>query len=107
MAELEPGHPDELVERLTNWLTQANDPIGSLPAGVSPAEWAVRNFIDTWRKPVRAGLDSIEESLKRALAALKTGDAKSAAFEVECSLQTLAEDVRHELGLYDWNREGT
>ena len=106
MAELEPGHPDELLERLTNWLNQANDPIGSLPPDVTPTEWAVRNFIDTWRKPVRAGLDSIEASLNKALAALKSGDVKTAEFEIECSLQTLGEDVRDELGLYEWNREG-
>lgn len=106
MAELEPGHPDELLERLTNWLDQANDPVGSLPPNVTPTEWAVRNFIDTWRKPVRAGLDSIEESLNKALAALKAGDTDAAVFEIECSLQTLGEDVRDELGLYEWNREG-
>jgi hypothetical protein len=51
MAELEPGHPDELVERLTNWLKQ--DPIGSLPPTVTPTEWAVRNFIDTTRSARR------------------------------------------------------
>ena len=107
MAELEPGHPDELRMMLTNWLNQANDSIGSLPAGMTPTACAVRNFIDSWRKPVRGGLDSIEESLNKALAALKAGDTKAAVFEIECSLQTLAEDVRDELGLYEWNREGT
>ena len=55
MAELEPGHPDELLERLTNWLNQANYPIGSLPPDVTPTEWAVRNFIDTCgRRSARA-----------------------------------------------------
>ena len=107
MAELEPGHPDELVERLTNWLKQANDPIGSLPPTVTPTEWAVRNFIDTWRNPVRAALDSIDESLKKALDALKAGNTDAAVFEIECSLQTLGEDLRDDLGLYDWNRQGT
>jgi hypothetical protein len=107
MAELEPGHPDELLERLTNWLNEANNPTGSLPPNLTPTEWAVRNFIDTWRLPVRAGLDSVEESLKRALAALKTGNTDAAVSEIECSLQTLGEDVRDELGLYDWNRERT
>lgn len=102
LAELEPGHPDELLERLTNWLNQANDPIGSLPPNVTPTEWAVRKFIDTWRKPVRSGLDSIE----KALEALKAGDKDAAVFEIECSWQTLGEDVRDELGLYEWNREG-
>ena len=107
MAELEPGHPDELLERLINWLNQANDPIGSLPPNVTPTEWAVRNFIHTWRKPVREGLDSIEESLNKAPAALKSGDVTAAVFEIECSLQSLREDVRDELGLYEWNRERT
>lgn len=105
MAEFEPGHPDELVERLTNWLNQVNEPVGSLPPGVTPAEWAVRNFIDMWHKPIRDGLDAIEASLNQALTALASGDAQAATFEIQCSLQTLAEDVRNELGLYDWNRE--
>ena len=107
MAELEPGHPDALQEMLTNWLNQANDPIGSLPPGVTHTAWAVRNFIESWRKPVRSGLDSIEESLHKALEALKTGDTAAAAFEIECARQTLGEDVRDELGLYEWNREGS
>lgn len=105
MAELEPGHPDELCQMLTNWLKLAHDPIGSLPEGVSPIEWAVRNFIDSWRKPVRASIDSIEESLKTALEALMAGNASTAQLEIECSLSTLAEDLRDDLGLYDWNRE--
>jgi hypothetical protein len=107
MAELEPGHPDELQVMLTNWVNQANDPIGSLPPGVTPTEWAVRNFIESWRKPVRNSLDSIEESLHKALAALKVGDIAAAAFEIESARQTLGEDLRDELGLYDWNREGS
>jgi hypothetical protein len=56
MAEIEPGHPNELLERLNNWVNRANDPIGLLPPNVTPTEWAVRNFIDTWRKPIRAGI---------------------------------------------------
>lgn len=90
MAELEPRHPDELLERLTNWLKQANDPIGSLPPNVTPTEWAVRNFIGTWRKPVRSGLDSIEESLKKALEALKAGDKDAAVFESSAVCRRLA-----------------
>ena len=74
MAELEPGHPDELCQTLTNWMNQANDPLGTLPAGVTPTEWAVRNFIESWREPVRSGIESVEESLRNALEALKTGD---------------------------------
>jgi hypothetical protein len=105
MGELDPGHPDELLERLTNWLNQAHDPIGSLPPNVTPTEWAVHNFINTWRKPVRAGLDSVEASLKKALEALRAGDKDAAVLQIESSLQTLGEDVRDELGLYEWNRD--
>ena len=107
MAELEPGHPDELQAMLTNWLNQANDPIGSLPPGVTPTEWAVRNFIESWRQPVRSSLDAIEESLHKALAALKAGDTAAAVFEIDLARQALGEDVRDELGLYHWNREGS
>jgi hypothetical protein len=107
MAELDPGHPDELKVTLTNWLREANDPIGSLPPGVTPIEWAVGNFIDSWRKPVRSGIDSVDESLQKALAALKAGDTAAAVSEIECARETLNEDVRNELGLYEWNREGT
>jgi hypothetical protein len=42
----------------------------------------------------------------QALEALKASDKDTAVFEIECSLQTLGEDVRDELGLYEWNREG-
>jgi hypothetical protein len=105
MAALEPGHPDELRVVLTNWLKQASDPIGSLPVGITPVEWAVRNFIDGWRKPVRASIDALETSLKTALEAMEKGDMAKARFEIECSLQTLGEDLRDELGLYEWNRE--
>ena len=106
MAELNLGHPDELRTLLTNWLRQAHDPIGSLPSGVTPVEWAVEQFIKSWRRPLRGGIDSIEASLKKALAALQAGNTDVAISEIECSLQTLAEDVRDELGLYEWNSEG-
>ena len=105
MAELDPGHPDELKVTLTNWLNQASDPIGSLPEGVTPVEWAVRNFVDAWRKPVRQAVDALELSLKSALEAIEKGDTDQARVEIECSLQALGEDLRDELGLYDWNRE--
>jgi len=104
MNGAEAGNPDELAQMLTNWLNQANDPIGSLPAGVTPNEWVAKNFIDSWQKPIRAGLDEIETSLNRALEALKAGNVPKATFEIECSLQTLGDDIRGELGLYEWNR---
>lgn len=107
MAELESGHHDELKEMLANWLRQASDPIGSLPEGTDSTEWAVRNFIDAWRRPVRDGVDSVEQSIKTALKALETGDVDTAKFELGCENQALAEDVRDNLGLYDWNHEGS
>jgi hypothetical protein len=38
MAELEPGHPDELVQTLRNWLQEANSPVGTLPEGMDAVE---------------------------------------------------------------------
>jgi hypothetical protein len=106
MAELEPGNPDELCTLLNKWLTQANDSLGSLlPAGISPTEWAVRQFIAAWRKPVRQGIYAIEDSLKKAVTALQVGDVPAAIFEIECTQQTLGEVVRSELGIYQWDRE--
>jgi hypothetical protein len=49
----------------------------------------------------------MDESLKKALDALKAGNTDAAVLEIECSLQTLGEDLRDELGRYDWNRERT
>src|SRR3954453_19669748 len=105
MAELEPGHPDELLTMLTNWLNQANDPIRPLPANTTPTEWAVRNFISAWRKPVRAAIEEVEASLTNARAAIESGHTRRALSEIESARQTLAVGVREELGLYEWNRE--
>jgi hypothetical protein len=105
MSELNPGHPDELRAMLSNFLARAHDPIGTLRTGITAEEWAVKQFIDAWRGPVRAAIDSIEESLRKALAALAAGDAKTAEFEISDSLQSLGEDLRSELGLFAWNRE--
>ena len=106
MAELEPGHPDELQSLLTNWLNQANEPTGVLlPQGIAPTEWAVRQFINSWRKPIRSSIDSLEASLQEALSALDRGDVATTRHHVECARQTLGEDLRDELGLYEWNRE--
>jgi hypothetical protein len=106
MAELEPGHPDELRTLLTNWLNQANDPMGTLlPPGITPTEWAVRQFINSWRKSVRSSIDSIENSLQEAHKALNSCNVASAKYHVESATQTLNESLRDDLGLYEWNRE--
>src|SRR5262245_8523239 len=106
MAELEPGHPDELLKLLTNWLKQANEPDGKLlPEGIAATEWAVRQFIRSWRKPVRDSIDSIESLLHEAIEAIDRGDAAAAKGNIDAARQTLGEDLRDELGLYEWNRE--
>jgi hypothetical protein len=106
MAELEPGHPDEMVIALCNWLRQAHDPIGSLPAGTDPVEWAVRRFIDTWKTEARRSIEAVEESLNEAMALCDSqasfDEIKS---EIDTARQTLQEDLRDHLGLYDWNKE--
>jgi hypothetical protein len=108
MAEFEPGHPDELVQVLTNWLRRAQSPIGSLPEGSDPSMWVVRQFIDQWRRPARAALDSVESSLYRAMDLCSSlQGAEAIKEEIDSARQVLQEDLRDHLGLYDWNREDT
>ncbi len=104
MAELEPGHPDELRDQLANWISQATSPIGSLPTNITPAEWVARNFIDLWREPVRSALDSIEQMIRDATAAIESGDQEAAISTLNGIRQEVAEGLREPLGLYDWNR---
>lgn len=103
MSELEPGHPDELVRKLRNWLREAHDPIGSLPAGTDPVEWAVRQFIASWAKPVRSSIQVLEECLQASVEALEAGDMAGARREIEAAQQLLGESLRDELGLYSWD----
>jgi hypothetical protein len=106
MAELEPGHPDELVKTLRNWLREANSPIGSLPEGTDAVEWAVRRFIDYWKTPARRAIEGVEESLDRAMALCDSGAPLSEIkSEIDLARQILQEDLRDDLGLYDWNKE--
>jgi hypothetical protein len=103
MAELEPGHPDELVVRLRNWLKEANDPIGSLPPGTDPVEWACRRFIDTWAAPVRDTIREIEDCLQSVDRAVAAGDLTEARMEADAARQLVNESLRDELGLYPWD----
>ena len=103
MAELEPGHPDELVGTLRNWLSEASDPIGCLPAGTDPVEWAVHRFIAWWIAPLRGSIDEIEDCPRPARVACRSGDTVTAAAEVEIARQVLGEGRRDHLGLYSWN----
>src|SRR5262245_20911287 len=105
MAELEPGHPDELVQTLRNWLREANSPIGSLPEGTDPVEWAVRRFIASWQGPVRGTIEVIEECLQAGIAACAAGDLEKAQREIESAEQLVGESLREHLGLYEWNKE--
>jgi hypothetical protein len=105
MAELEPGHPDELIRTFRNWLREAQDPIGSLPAGTDPVEWAVRRFIASWSGPVRSSIQILEECLADAVKALEAGDVATARLEVESAQQLLGESLRDELGLYSWDEQ--
>src|SRR5215211_4269726 len=100
MAELEPGHPDELVRNLRNWLREAESPLGSLPHGIDPVEWAIRQFIASWKKPVRISIESIEECLKSALQSLANGEHVAAQNAIETARQLIGESLRDDLGLY-------
>jgi hypothetical protein len=100
MGELEPGHPDELVRTLRNWLREAHDPVGSLPAGTDPVDWAVRQFIASWVKPVRSSIQVLEECLRASVEALEAGNMATARQEIEAAQQLVGESLRDELGLY-------
>jgi hypothetical protein len=104
MAELEPGHPDELVRTLRNWLREASNPIGSLPTGMDPVEWAVCRFIAWWVAPLRGSIDEIEDCLRQAGEACRAGNTAAAAAEIELARQLLGGSLRDHLGLYSWNK---
>jgi len=93
MAELDPGHPDELIKLLTNWLRESQSPVGSLlPVGIDPAEWAVRQFINSWKQTARRAIESIEESLSKAEALCTSGGSREEIVaEVENARSTLQE----------------
>jgi hypothetical protein len=106
MAELEPGHPDELVQTLRNFLREATSPVGTLPDGMDSVEWAVRRFIDIWKTPARNAIESLQESVNRAMSLCDSGSALvEIKEELDLARQILQEDLRDHLGLYDWNKE--
>jgi hypothetical protein len=104
MAELEPGHPDELVQTLRNWFREAESPDGSLPEGTDPVEWVVRRFIASWSGPVRATIEEIEDCLRSALDLCRSGNAQEAEAEIDSARQLVEESLRDHLGLYPWNK---
>ena len=107
MAELEPGHPDELLQLLRNIFQQAHASEGELlPHGIDPLEWAARRFIESWRKPTHEAIESIEGCINRALNLCYSGGSlDEIKNELETARQTIGEDLRDELGLYEWNNE--
>jgi hypothetical protein len=105
MAELEPGHPDELTRTLRNWLREAESAIGSLPVGTDPVEWAVRRFIASWSGPVRETIEQIEDCLDSALKLCSEGKVQEALVEIDSARQLVEESLRDDLGLYPWNKE--
>ena len=106
MAELEPGHSDELVQTLRNWIREASSPIGALSTGMDPMEWAARQFINYWKVPARNAIDGVEESLYQAMALCDSGASLAEIkAEIDMARQILQEDLRDHLGLYDWNKE--
>jgi hypothetical protein len=92
-----------LVRKLRDWLREASDPIGSLPPGTDPAEWAVRRFIASWVGPVRASVRKIEDCLRQAEEACRAGDMAATATEIGLAQQLVSESLRDELGLYSWD----
>lgn len=106
MAELEPGHPDELVRILRNWLREAQESTGTLPAETDPVEWAIRRFIDTWKTQARRAIEGVEESLNQATALCDSQSSfDEIKREIDTARQTLHEDLRDHLGLYSWNKK--
>jgi hypothetical protein len=63
-------------------------------------------LIDYCKTPARSAIDGVEESLNRAMGLCDSGapftEIKN---EIDLARQTLQEDLRDHLGLYDWNRE--
>jgi hypothetical protein len=91
------------VRTLGNWLREASSPMGELPSGMDPTEWAVRRFIAAWVEPVRILVRGIEESIRTAERALVAGDYEAVAIELDTIRQEVGEGLRGELGLYSWN----
>jgi hypothetical protein len=104
----EPGHPADLKQALRNWLQEAQSPIGALPEGTDPIDWAIQRFIAYWEKPARQAVQSLEESLHKTKELCDTGArTQQIKDEIDYALQIIGEDLRVALGLYQWNEEST
>lgn len=63
----------------------------------------MRRFINTWKTRARRAL---EESLNQAMALCDSqASFEEIKREIDTARQTLQEDLRDHLGLYDWNKE--
>jgi hypothetical protein len=104
----EPGNPDELKQALRNWLQEAQSPIGTLPEGTDPIDWAIHRFILYWEKPARRAIRSLEESLDKARELCNAGaSGQQIKDEIDYAFQVIGEDLRVASGLYEWNEDST
>jgi hypothetical protein len=100
----EPGHPDDLKQALRNWLEEARSPLGTLPEGVDPIDWAIERFIGYWERPARQAISSLERSLHTARDLCDSGASPQAIRdEIDYAFQIIGADLRVALGLYEWN----
>ena len=94
-------YPNQLARVLRNWLREAHESPGSLPAGIDPDEWAALRFVAWWAGPVRVSLGALDEHLAEADARLADGDVVGARRCLDAIRQLVGEDLRGELGLDD------
>jgi hypothetical protein len=100
----EPGHPEDLKQALQNWLREAQSNEGALPEGTDPIDWAIQRFIAYWEKPTRQAIRSLEETLSRARELCDANaPPQEIRNEIDYAFQIIGEDLRVELGLYEWN----
>jgi hypothetical protein len=97
-----PGHSDELVRTLRNWLREASNPIGSLPTGTDSVEWALRRFIAWWVAPLRGTIDEIEDCLTGQGGVQGRGYGRRCRGDRLDAANSRREPADH-LGLYSWN----
>lgn len=75
----------ELQKSLANWIDQANSPLGKLPDGAKPAEWAASQFMLWWK-------EHAEEQLT---------DAQLAATSLRAEIQRLDQKGDHDDALHE------
>ena len=53
----------EIEQVLTNWIAEANSPLGRLPGGADPAEWVARRFLAWWQERLERPLEDAEAAV--------------------------------------------